>query len=99
MSVFLSCANIEVVIDRKTAYDKQSRETLRQARISDPTNLDAANRYWDAVGVSQSGRYVIEAFRSAALTSHAGLSRLHAHAESSCKIAAKGHVQYFSMRT
>jgi hypothetical protein len=71
--VFLSCANIEVVMYRKTAPDKQTLETLRQALISDPTNLDAANRYWNAVGSSQSGSYVIEAYRSAALTSQAGV--------------------------
>jgi hypothetical protein len=58
---------------RKTAPDKQTVETLRQALISDPTNLDAANRYWNAVGTSQSGGYIIEAYRSAALTSHAGV--------------------------
>jgi hypothetical protein len=63
-------------MDRKTAFDKQTRETLRQALISDPTNLDAANRYWNAVGASQSGRYVIEAFRNAALTSHVGVVAL-----------------------
>jgi len=58
---------------RKTATDKQTLETLRRALVSDPTNLDAANRYWNAVGSSQSGGYIVEAYRSAALTSHAGV--------------------------
>lgn len=58
---------------RKTAPDKQTLETLRQALISNPTNLDDANRYWKAVRYSQSGGHVIEAFRSAALASQAGV--------------------------
>lgn len=56
-----------------TAPDKQTLETLRQVLVSDPTNLDAANLYWNALGSLQSGRYVIEAFRGAALTSQAGI--------------------------
>jgi hypothetical protein len=62
--------------------DKQTLETLRQVLVSDPTNLDAANLYWNALGSFQSGRYVIGAFRSAALTSQAGVVAFaHAYRE------------------
>ena len=56
----------------KRAADKQALETLRQALNSDPTNLDVANRYWNALAVSQCGRDVIETYRKAALMSPEG---------------------------
>ena len=30
--------------------DKQTLETLRKVLVSDPTNVDAANLYWNALG-------------------------------------------------
>jgi hypothetical protein len=47
-------------------------EALRQKLKQDPTNLELANRYWTAVGYSQSGGYVREAYRDAALASSVG---------------------------
>src|SRR6266850_831749 len=71
MSVFGICANMGPDMNRTP--DKQTLETLRRVLVSDRTNLDAASLYWNALGSFQSGRYVIEAFRSAALTSQAGV--------------------------
>jgi hypothetical protein len=31
-------------------------QVLKQSLMQDPTNLELANRYWKAVGPSQSGR-------------------------------------------
>ena len=56
----------------KNAADRQTLETLWQALNSDPTNLDVANRYWNALAVSQCGRDVIETYRRAALMSPEG---------------------------
>jgi hypothetical protein len=47
-------------------------EALRQKLKQDRTNLELANRYWTAVGYSQSGGYVREAYRDAALASSVG---------------------------
>jgi hypothetical protein len=47
-------------------------QALRQSLQQDPTNLELANRYWTAVGSFQSGRYVGEAYRDAALASSVG---------------------------
>jgi hypothetical protein len=44
-------------------------QALRQNLKQDPTNLELANRYWKAVGSSQSGGYVRDAYRGAALAS------------------------------
>ena len=44
----------------------------RSALSADPTDLELASAYWNAVGSGQSGRYVIEAFRAAALQSPEG---------------------------
>jgi len=51
-------------------------DELKQTLLSNPTDIDAASRYWTAVGSAQSGQYVIEAFRSAALSSQAGVIAL-----------------------
>ena len=67
---------------RKTSPDKEMVESLKQALISDPTNVEAANRYWRALGSWQSGGYVIEAFRAAALASREGVVAFaHAYRE------------------
>ena len=47
-------------------------QVLKQSLKQDPTNLELANRYWKAVGLAQSGRYVHDAHRSAALASSVG---------------------------
>jgi hypothetical protein len=47
-------------------------QALRQNLKQDPTNLELANRYWKAVGSSQSGGYVRDAYRGAALASSVG---------------------------
>jgi hypothetical protein len=69
----LDYANIEIAMYKKTSPDKQTLENFRQALASDPTNVAAANLYWKALGSFQSGHHVIETFRCAALTSHAGV--------------------------
>jgi hypothetical protein len=55
------------------AAAKQALESFRQALNSNPTNLDAANRYWNALASSQSGGHVIEAYRRVALVSQEGV--------------------------
>jgi hypothetical protein len=55
----------------------ENLDALRQALASDPTNLHVARRYWQALGNYKgsdvrSGRDVIQAYRSAALSSHQG---------------------------
>jgi hypothetical protein len=39
-------------------------QVLKQGLKQDPTNLELANRYWKAVVLAQSGRYVHDAYRS-----------------------------------
>ena len=64
------------VMYRETSPDKELIESLKKALASDPTNIDAANRYWKALGVWQSGGHVIEAFRAAAIASCKGVAAL-----------------------
>jgi len=45
---------------------------LRQNLKQDPTNLELATRYWTAVGDSQSGGCVRDAYRGAAIASSIG---------------------------
>ena len=45
---------------------------LRQSLKQDPTNLEVADRYWNAIGSSQCGGAVHDAYRGAALASSAG---------------------------
>lgn len=45
---------------------------LRESLKQDPTNLELANRYWNAVGNGQSGGDVRDAYRDAALASTVG---------------------------
>jgi hypothetical protein len=53
-------------------------ETIRLSLKRDPTNIELANRYWATIarGDYRSGRYVIEAYREAALTSSTGAATL-----------------------
>jgi hypothetical protein len=56
---------------------QQKLAELKSILDSDPTNVEAANRYWSALGSIasndvRSGGYVIEAFRECALTSKEG---------------------------
>ncbi len=47
-------------------------QVLRRSLKKDPTNLELANRYWRAVGSSQCGGSVHDAYRGAALASSVG---------------------------
>jgi hypothetical protein len=47
-------------------------QALRQSLKQDPTNLGLANRYWNAIGSSQCGGYVHDAYRCTALASSVG---------------------------
>jgi hypothetical protein len=54
---------------------------FKKALNANPASIEAANRYWDALGsfVGQdvrSGGYLIEAYRGCALASHAGVVAL-----------------------
>ena len=56
---------------------QQNLANLKRTLDSDPTNVEAANRYWvelASLGGNdvRSGGFVIEAFRGCALASHAG---------------------------
>ena len=51
---------------------------LKKALDANPASIEAANRYWDALGAFggedvRSGGYLIEAYRGCALASHAGV--------------------------
>jgi len=64
---------------RHTSHEELS--ALKKILFSEPSNLDAANRYWDAlrsVGGHdvRSGGFVIEAYRACALASHEGVIAL-----------------------
>ena len=56
--------------------DSERREkelqAFRQSLKQDPTDLGLANRYWKAIGSSQCGGYVHDAYRGAALASSVG---------------------------
>lgn len=59
----------------------QELKTLQKILVSDPSCLDAANRYWNALSsVSgndvRSGGFVIEAYRGCALASSEGVIAL-----------------------
>src|SRR6476646_7765154 len=56
---------------------QQNLANLKRTLDSDPTNIEAANRYWaelSSLGGNdvRSGGFVIEAFRGCAVASHAG---------------------------
>jgi hypothetical protein len=56
---------------------QQKLAKLKATLISDPTNVEVANRYWVELASFgghdiRSGGFVIEAFRACALTSHRG---------------------------
>jgi hypothetical protein len=48
------------------------RDSLRQNLKRDPTNLQLADRYWKAIGSSQCGGAVHDAYRDAAVASRDG---------------------------
>ena len=55
--------------------------SLKQNLDADPTNIEAAERYWSAIASFgghdvRSGKFAIEAFRGCALASHAGVVAL-----------------------
>jgi hypothetical protein len=49
---------------------------LWRALKRDLSNLELFDRYWDAVGPCQSGRYVYDAYRDAALASSVGVAAM-----------------------
>ena len=56
---------------------QQKLANLRRTLESDPTNVEVANRYWVELASFgehdvRSGRFLMEAFRRCALSSHAG---------------------------
>lgn len=65
--------NIAVAMNGRTSPDKELLESLKKALTSDPTNVEAANRYWRSLGPWQSGGHIVEAFRAAALASPEGV--------------------------
>jgi hypothetical protein len=63
------------------SYKQESPDSLKRALFTDPENLDMANRYWRALGLHKGrdvrdGRYVVEAYRAAALASQDGVIAL-----------------------
>jgi hypothetical protein len=78
------CARIEILAASTMSMteDKypaqQTLANLKRILDSDPTDIEAANRYWVALASFgghdvRSGGFVIEAFRGCALASHAGV--------------------------
>jgi len=66
---------------RSKDIGNQAVEILRQALDSDPTNLDAANRYWYSLSSFngndvRSGHYAIKTYRAVALASQEGVIAL-----------------------
>jgi hypothetical protein len=67
------------VENRYISHDELTE--LKKVLLSEPSNLVAANRYWNALGSVggcdvRSGGFVIEAYRACALASHEGVSAL-----------------------
>jgi hypothetical protein len=63
-----------MVLPMTTGWERRSEalESIRRSLNDDPTNLELANRYWAALEGARSGRYVIVAYREAALASGVG---------------------------
>lgn len=66
---------------RRKSTELNELKGLKTILISDPPNLDAANAYWDALGVVgghdvRSGGFVVEAYRGCALASPQGVIAL-----------------------
>lgn len=75
--------------------------SIRQRLEEDPTNIELANHYWAklADGDYRSGRYVIEAYREAALTSSTGAARLaRAYRELFLESGEEPRRKYFDVR-
>ena len=69
------------MLNSEEQINDASLEQLCQSLRMDPTNLTLADRYWNALGRYKgqdirSGRYVIEVYRNAALTSREGIEAL-----------------------
>jgi len=65
----------------KRYTSQEELSTFKKILLSEPSNLDAANHYWNALGSVgghdvRSGGFVIEAYRSCALASHEGVIAL-----------------------
>jgi|SRR5215471_8433322 len=75
--------------------------SIRHSLKDDPTNIDLANRYWQtlAEGDYRSGRYVIEAYREAALVSSSGAAALARAYRELFLVSGEGpRPEYFDMR-
>jgi len=62
-------------------FHRTTLANLKKALDANPASIEAANRYWDALGSFggadvRSGGYLIEAYRRCALASHAGVVAL-----------------------
>jgi len=63
---------------KKTYTSQEELSALKKILLSEPSNLDVANRYWDALSSIgghdvRSGGFLIEAYRACALASHEGV--------------------------
>ena len=66
---------------RRKSTDLDELKRLKTILVSEPSNLDAANAYWDALGAVggldvRSGGFVVEAYRGCALASPEGVIAL-----------------------
>jgi hypothetical protein len=81
-------------------FQKQLAE-LKATLDADPTNVEAAQRYWAALGSFagndvRSGGYLVEAFRECALASKQGtMAFAHAYSELYAKTGVKPKAQLF----
>jgi hypothetical protein len=62
-------------------FHRTKLANFKKALDADPARIEAANRYWNALGSFggedvRSGGYLIEAYRGCALASHAGVVAL-----------------------
>ena len=80
---------------------QQKLASLKKSLDSDPTSVEAANRYWVELASFgghdvRSGGFVIEAFRGCALASHAGaVAFAHAYRELFEKSGEKPRAELF----
>jgi hypothetical protein len=66
--------NLREAVAMETDWVRRENEiaALRETLKQDPTNLEVADRYWNAVGFGKSGGVVRDAYREAAVASGAG---------------------------
>jgi hypothetical protein len=66
---------------KKNYTTQEELSAFKEVLLSEPSNLDAAHHYWNALGSLggydvRSGGFVIEAYRACALASHEGVLAL-----------------------